>query len=174
MKQEQEEGRGESLCRGQAKGRRRKKEMEGGCAVVRRSQRWSVEVCVCVTQFELIVPDSLWGCPCQSLKPFLIYPFTYNFQIPHSNDFNAISKTKHVIVLALWLATVAPGNPSSQFLCLPLPILPSLLSSPFSAFSQQVHTEVSSALGLCEKWKEEFQALASGRPNLAKERTQGV
>lgn len=37
---------------------------------------------VCVTQLELIVSDSLWGCPCQSLKPFLILPLMHNFSDP--------------------------------------------------------------------------------------------
>lgn len=37
---------------------------------------------ICVTQFELIVPDSLWGCLCQSLKPFLILPLNVRFSDP--------------------------------------------------------------------------------------------
>lgn len=72
----------------------------------------------------------------------------HDFQIPHSNDFNAISKTRHVIVLALCLAVAAPGNLGSQFPCPPPPILPSLLFYPSLRFSlsQQVHPETSSAV----------------------------
>lgn len=71
------------------KRRRKRKESE------QRSGKWEkkeegkggwacrfVEVSVCVTQFELIVPYSLWGCMCQSLKPFLILPLHVQFSDP--------------------------------------------------------------------------------------------
>lgn len=47
--------------------------------VMRRSLKWYV---VCVTQFELMVPDSLWGCLRRSLKPFLILLLNVQFSDP--------------------------------------------------------------------------------------------
>lgn len=60
----------------------KKKEWEGGCGVMRRSLGWFVEVSVCVTQFQLIVPDSLRGSLRQSLKPFLILLLHVQFSDP--------------------------------------------------------------------------------------------
>lgn len=64
----------------------------------------------------------------------------YVFQIPRSNDFNAISKTRHVIVLALCLVLCLwwlLGSQAPSFHALPTnPVLPPLTSQ-FS-FSQQV------------------------------------
>lgn len=61
------------------------------------------------------------------------------FQIPHSNDFNAISKTRHVIVLALCMATAAPGSPML------LALSPS--SPSFQQLYQQVHSRLPLLLG---------------------------
>lgn len=62
----------------------KKKEGRGGgfCCGEKVTETVCVEVSVCVTQFELIVPDSLWGCLCQSLKPFLILPLHIQFSDP--------------------------------------------------------------------------------------------
>lgn len=56
----------------------------------------------------------------------------YDFHIPHSNDFNAISKTRHVIVLALCLAWgllgTQPPVPRPFSACLAFPLSPPLQS----------------------------------------------
>lgn len=97
-------------------------------------------VTACRTQFQIMATDPLCECRCRSLKPSLILPPTlmYVFQIPRSNDFNAIRKTRHVIVLALRLVLVAPGIPSSWFSSPTHKSSPAFSCTSQFSFSQQV------------------------------------